>query len=158
MNSSAGGSKNACRFRSTARTQNPSALSRLTRWPPIKPPAPFTSTLFMSTSSYDSINLGQCGTRMGLEAALGVGVGGVTLNGKDANDVCAIADGHEHQRGGAARRVAKGQAAGLGQLRWVAQNQLASFLDGPPRRVRGRDAVIHRRAVGALALADMHVA
>src|ERR1035438_1463375 len=70
MNSSAGGSKNACRFRSTARTQNPSALSRLTRWPPIKPPAPFTSTLFMSTSSYDSINLGQCGTRMGLGTSL----------------------------------------------------------------------------------------
>src|SRR5689334_14286436 len=46
MNSSAGGLAYSCSFRSTARTQKPSAFSRFTRWPPMKPPAPQTRTFF----------------------------------------------------------------------------------------------------------------
>src|SRR5208283_2489776 len=46
VNSSAGGAANSCRLRSTTRTQHPSAFSRFTRCPPMKPPAPFTRTLF----------------------------------------------------------------------------------------------------------------
>src|SRR5262245_27003244 len=46
MKSSAAVGLNSGYFRSTLRTQQPSRLSRFTRWPPMKPPPPHTSTAF----------------------------------------------------------------------------------------------------------------
>ena len=48
----------------------------------------------------------------GFEAMPAVGVGHIALNGQDADDGRAIADGNEHERGGRARRIAKGDASG----------------------------------------------
>src|ERR1035438_2257024 len=47
MNSSDGRTVYSWRFRSTARTQFPSAFRRFTMCPPMNPPAPFTRILFI---------------------------------------------------------------------------------------------------------------
>ena len=45
--SSASVSAYSWNFRSTPRTQKPSRFSALTRWPPMKPPAPQTSAVLV---------------------------------------------------------------------------------------------------------------
>src|SRR5258706_6637924 len=49
--SSAAVSENSGNLRSTPRTQKPSRFRRLTRWLPMNPPAPQTSTLFITPLS-----------------------------------------------------------------------------------------------------------
>ena len=72
----------------------------------------------------------------GFEASLIVGVGCVALNGKDADDGCAVADRDKHDRGGRTAGVSEGLSLRQHSCWVVFEHQLATFLEGPSHQWR----------------------